>query len=338
MWHAGINKALFCLRSVIQCRLLKVSIFCLGAGDQRCSDYCLFLLCILAGNTILSAALVSGVYFPLQLLKTIWNLWNIFCTWKNMSILKRIYVQYIYLYFYQSLYSYRHSLCCTFFHCHSYVRLACAPCKNFNLHLAMCRRCVCQCVWDFVPGCMSLDRRWVVLDFPKLHTFETTLIRTGLFIFCLTSTFAARALRGHGGLDGLNRFFLDNIGKLNFVFNEALLCKNLKDLRRCGPPGLLCASSFRTVSCRALLLVLRLCHWLQRSPLLPSETGIDEHACGRRHVRSLYLHPHGPNPHCPGGQDSQRWNQIYGPKASSLTHIRYDGNFKRMITFIFMLF
>lgn len=36
--------------------------------------------------------------------------------------------------------------------------------------------------------------------------------------------------------------------------------KNLKDLKHCGPPGLLRASSFCTVSDCVLLLVLQLCH------------------------------------------------------------------------------
>lgn len=53
--------------------------------------------------------------------------------------------------------------------------------------------------------------------------------------------------------------------------------------------------------------------------LLPSETSPDEHACGRRHVCPLHLHPHGPHPHSPGGQDSKRLEEISKPYRHTFT-------------------
>lgn len=52
---------------------------------------------------------------------------------------------------------------------------------------------------------------------------------------------------------------------------------------------------------------------------LPSETSLDEHACGRGYVRSLHLHPHGPHPHRLGGQDSQRLVRISKPYGHTFT-------------------
>lgn len=66
---------------------------------------------------------------------------------KNTSIFIRIYVN-RYLYLYLSLYSYRYSLHCTYFSFSFICCLACAPCKNFNLHLVTygCFLCVSMCL------------------------------------------------------------------------------------------------------------------------------------------------------------------------------------------------
>lgn len=93
----------------------------LRAGDWRHSDYLPVLLCILAEHESSSFKKKSEIYQT----STVHA--------KNMSIFIRIYV---YRYFYLSLYSYRYSLHCTYFS-FSFICLACAPCKNFDLHLVM---------------------------------------------------------------------------------------------------------------------------------------------------------------------------------------------------------
>lgn len=119
----------------------------LRAGDRRHSDYLPVLLCILAENTILSAVHVGGVYFLLQLKKKKSGIYQTSTVHaKNTSIFIRIYV-YRYLYLYLSLYSYRYSLHCTYFSFSFICCLACAPCKNFDLHLVTygCFLCVSMC-------------------------------------------------------------------------------------------------------------------------------------------------------------------------------------------------
>lgn len=148
MWRAGIDKALFCLCSMIQCRLLKVSVFCCGQVIGVTVIICLF--CFASWQKTRFCLLFTSVEF-------------IFCSSfkkkksgiyqtstvhaKNTSIFIRIYV-YRYLYLYLSLYSYRYSLHCTYFSFWFICCLACAPCKNFNLHLVTygCFLCVSMCL------------------------------------------------------------------------------------------------------------------------------------------------------------------------------------------------